>query len=83
MRVDSDVVDKLIQKDETRESKLRTEQQEDLKSVFNVSVKSKEVYNVVFETLDENDAPVINNTVGIHAQDEGDVADWRRNEFLR
>jgi molecular chaperone HtpG len=59
VRVDSDVVDKLIQKDETRESKLSDAQKEDLKSVFNVKVKSKEMYNVVFETLDENDAPVM------------------------
>jgi len=59
VRVDSDVVDKLIQKDETRESKLTEEQKEDLKSVFNVKVKTKEIYNVVFETLDENEAPVI------------------------
>lgn len=59
VRVDSDVVDKLIQKDETRESKLSDSQKEDLKSVFNVKVKSKEMYNVVFETLDENDAPVM------------------------
>jgi len=59
VRVDSDVVDKLIQKDETRESKLSDSQKDDLKSVFNVKVKSKEMYNVVFETLDENDAPVM------------------------
>ena len=59
VRVDSDVVDKLIQKDETRVSKLSEEQKDDLKSVFNVQVKSKEMYNVVFETLDENEAPVI------------------------
>jgi molecular chaperone HtpG len=59
VRVDSDVIDKLIQKDETRESKLSEEQQEDLKSVFNVRAKAKEVYNVVIETLDENDSPVI------------------------
>lgn len=58
VRVDSDVIDKLIQKDESRESKLTADQQEDLKSVFNIRVKSKEVYNVVFESLDENDAPV-------------------------
>ena len=43
----------------SRESKLSAEQQDDLKSVFNVRVKTKEVYNVVFETLDENEAPVI------------------------
>ena len=59
VRVDSDVVDKLIQKEETRESKLSEEQKDDLKSVFNVKVKSKDIYNVVFETLDENEAPVI------------------------
>jgi molecular chaperone HtpG len=59
VRVDSDVVDKLILKDETRESKLTEDQKDDLKSVFNVKVKSKEIYNVVFETLDEKEAPVI------------------------
>ncbi|MBE3087213.1 MAG: molecular chaperone HtpG, partial [Bacteroidetes bacterium] len=59
VRVDSDVVDKLIQKEESRESKLSVEQKDDLKSVFNVRVKSKEIYNIVFETLDENEAPVI------------------------
>jgi molecular chaperone HtpG len=59
VRVDADVVDKLIEKEETRHSKLAEEQKEDLKSVFNVKVKSKELYNVVFESLDENDAPVI------------------------
>jgi molecular chaperone HtpG len=59
VRVDSEVIDKLIQKEESRESKLTSEQQDDLKSVFNVKVKSKEIYNVVFETLDENEAPVI------------------------
>jgi molecular chaperone HtpG len=59
VRVDSDVVDKLIQKEETRESKLSEEQKEDLKSVFNGKVKSKEVFHVVFETLDENEAPIV------------------------
>jgi len=59
VRVDSDVIEKLIQKEESRESKLSEEQKEDLKKVFNVRVKSKEIYNVVFESLDENEAPVI------------------------
>ena len=59
VRVDSDVVDKLILKEETRESKLTEDQKDDLKSVFNVKVKSKEIFNVVFETLDEKEAPVI------------------------
>ncbi len=59
VRVDSEVVDKLIQKEDTRESKLSDEEKDDLKSVFNVREKSKEIYNVMFENLDENEAPVI------------------------
>jgi molecular chaperone HtpG len=59
VRVDSDVIDKLIQKDETRESKLTADKQDDLKSVFSVKSKSKDVYNVTFETLDENESPII------------------------
>jgi molecular chaperone HtpG len=59
VRVDSDVIDKLIHKADPKASKLTQVQQEDLKSVFNVRVKSKEIYNAVPETLDENDAPVV------------------------
>ncbi|HQH24563.1 MAG TPA: molecular chaperone HtpG [Bacteroidales bacterium] len=59
VRVDSDVVEKLILKDEERESRLTDEQKDDLKSVFNVNVKSGEMYNVVFEVLDENESPVL------------------------
>jgi molecular chaperone HtpG len=58
VRVDSDIIEKLIQKEDTRESKLTEDQKEDLKSVFNVRVKSKEIFNVAFESLDENEAPV-------------------------
>lgn len=59
VRVDSDVIDKLIQKEEERKSTLTPGQQEDLKSVFNVKVKTKEIYNVVVEALDPSDAPVV------------------------
>jgi molecular chaperone HtpG len=59
VRVDSDVIDKLIHKEDPRASKLSQVRQDDLKSVFNVRVKSKEIYNAVPETLDENDAPVL------------------------
>jgi len=59
VRVDADVIDKLIQKDELKESKLTLQQQEDLKSVFQGQIKLKDHYMVVFEALDENDAPVI------------------------
>ena len=59
VRVDSDVIDKLIQKDELKESKLTPLQQEDLKSVFQGQLKLKDHYIIVFEALDDNDAPVI------------------------
>ncbi len=59
VRVDSDVIEKLIQKEEEKKSKLNDEQKDDLRSVFNVRMKSKEMYNVVFEVLDENEAPVL------------------------
>ena len=59
VRVDSDVVEKLIQKEEKKDSKLSDDEKNDLKSVFNVKTKSKEMYNVVIETLDEKEAPVI------------------------
>jgi len=59
VRVDSDVIEKLIQKDEQRESKLTEEQKDDLRSVFKVKSKSKEMFNVVFEPLEENEAPVL------------------------
>ena len=59
VRVDSDVIDKLIPKSDSKSSRLSQVQQDDLKSVFNVRVKSKEVYNAVPETLDETDSPVI------------------------
>lgn len=59
VRVDSDVIDKLIHKEDPKESKLSKVQQEDIKSVFNINLTTKEIYNVVPETLDENDSPVI------------------------
>jgi len=59
VRVDSDVIDKLIHKEDPKASKLSQIRQDDLRSIFNVRVKSKEIYNAVPETLDEKDAPVI------------------------
>jgi len=59
VRVDSDVIDKLIQKEEVKESKLSDDQKEDIRSVFNVKSKNSEMYNVVLETLDENESPVL------------------------
>jgi molecular chaperone HtpG len=59
VRVDSEVIDKLIQKEETKKSKLSPQQEEDLKSVFQGQLKMKDHYIVVFEALDDNDAPVV------------------------
>lgn len=59
VRVDADIIDRLIEKDEKRESKLNEQQKEDLTSVFNVRVKTKDYYNVSVENLDENEAPVL------------------------
>ncbi len=59
VRVDSDVIDKIIQKEDPRKSKLTQEEQDDLKSVFTVKTKTKDMYNVAVESLDENEAPVI------------------------
>ncbi len=59
VRVDSDVIDKLIQKEESKKSKLSPQQEEDLKSVFQGQLKLKDHYIVVFEALDDNDAPVV------------------------
>lgn len=59
VRVDSDVIDKLIQKQDARQSKLSPEDQDDLKKIFNVKTADKDMFNVTVEALDDNDAPVI------------------------
>lgn len=59
VRVDSDVIEKLIQKDEARELKLTSGQQDDLRHVFQGPIKSKDHFYISFEALDENDTPVI------------------------
>lgn len=57
-RVDADTVDKLIQKDEQIESNLTEDQQKELQPVVE-SVVNKEQFTVVFESLNENDEPMI------------------------
>jgi molecular chaperone HtpG len=59
VRVDADVIDKLIQKEETKKSKLSPQQEDDLRNVFQGQIKQKEHYSVAFEALDESDYPVI------------------------
>ena len=57
-RVDADIIDKIIRKEEDQPSKLSEKDQEKLKPLFEKFVK-KEQYTVVFESLSEADQPVI------------------------
>ena len=57
-RVDSDVIDKIIQKDEIKESKITVHEQELLTPVFK-SQSPSENYLVQFESLHENDLPIV------------------------
>jgi molecular chaperone HtpG len=58
-RVDSDIVDKLIQKDEARESKLTAEQKETLTPVFKSTLPESANFYVTYEDMAESDSPVI------------------------
>lgn len=59
VRVDADVVDKLIEKDEKLELNLSPEQQEDLRVVFKSQLPAKANYMVVFEGMQESDQPIV------------------------
>ncbi len=59
VRVDSDVVDKLILKDEVKESKLKPEQKEELRDIFSAQLPEKPHFTVVLEDLSETSSPVI------------------------
>lgn len=57
VRVDADVVDKLIKKEDAMPSKLTEEEQNKIKPVFD-EIVGKENYTVVFESLSETDMPL-------------------------
>lgn len=57
-RVDSDTLDKLIQKTDEIPSKLSKEEEEKLKPVFE-SVINKDKFSIQFESMNEDDAPII------------------------
>ena len=58
-RVDSDVIDKLIEKEESKELKLTNEQKNYLTPVFRSQLPEKANYIVMFEGMHENDSPLI------------------------
>ncbi len=59
LRVDSDVIEKLIQKEDSKESKLNAGQKENLAPAFKDQLANKDNYTVIFESLGETDNPVI------------------------
>jgi molecular chaperone HtpG len=59
VRVDSDVVDKLIVKEEVRESKLNAQQKEELCELFRLHLPEKNHFSVILEDLSETASPVI------------------------
>jgi molecular chaperone HtpG len=58
VRVDSDTVDNLVQKDEKQESVLSEKEQETVKTVFEALVKDKKGPSVTLKPLSPNDQPV-------------------------
>jgi len=57
-RVDADIIDKLIEKDEVQVSKLSEEESKKLKEIFDNSVE-KEKFTVIIESLSETDLPIM------------------------
>lgn len=57
-RVDADIIDKLIDKEEAMPSKLSKEQQDALKQLIE-TMADKEKFSVSFESLNEKEAPVM------------------------
>ncbi len=58
-RVDADVIDKLILKEEKTESKLTEIQKEDLTPVFKGQLTDKEKFFISYENLSDTDSPLI------------------------
>ena len=58
VRVDSDTLDNLVQKDETKESVLSEKEQETVKTVFEAAAKGKEGSTIELKSLAPDDPPV-------------------------
>jgi molecular chaperone HtpG len=59
VRVDSDVIEKLIPKEDSIKSSFTAEEEEDLAPVFKSGAPDSANFDVTFEGLSENDSPVI------------------------
>jgi len=58
-RVDADVIDKLILKDDMAASKLPEDEQRDLTEVFKSQLPDKEKFMISYEDLGETDSPIV------------------------
>ncbi|MFH2142743.1 MAG: molecular chaperone HtpG [Bacteroidota bacterium] len=58
-RVDADIVEKLIEKDDKKECSLSEEKQEDIRRVILSNLSEEQTYFVKFEDLNENDQPMV------------------------
>ncbi|MDD3877257.1 MAG: molecular chaperone HtpG [Bacteroidales bacterium] len=58
VRVDADIIDKLIEKEDSLPSKLTDEQKEKIKPVIE-KFALKDKYHVIFESMSENEQPMI------------------------
>ncbi|MDR0972166.1 MAG: molecular chaperone HtpG [Bacteroidales bacterium] len=59
VRIDSDVIDKLIQKDEVIPSKLSEKEIEELKTLIEGQIEDKKRFSVVMESMNETDSPLV------------------------
>jgi len=57
-RVDADIIDKIIKKEDEQPSKLSEKEQEKLKPLFE-KYAAKDHYSIIFESLSEKDQPII------------------------
>ncbi|MDY6800357.1 MAG: molecular chaperone HtpG [Bacteroidota bacterium] len=59
LRVDSDIIDKLINKEEVEESKLSAEEKNQLSQLFESQLPKNATFTVTFENLKETDDPIV------------------------
>ncbi len=59
VRVDADIIDKLIEKEETKESHLSADEKSEMTVLFESQVPQKNSFTVNFEALGEEESPII------------------------
>ncbi len=58
-RVDADIIEKLIEKDEVKKVDLSEDEQMEIRNVFFGAIPEKDKYFITFESLTDNDSPII------------------------